>query len=161
MAKLKPNAFTLVELMVVVGILSLLATIGIVSYSTVTNNARNSKITADFQSIYKNMDQARIFQQKVLGQVTNSFCSDCSGCRTAVDVSTDTTCLNVMTTAYSKITTATLPKDPWNNPYVWDENEAEGGNCNRDLIRSVGPDHKYGTGDDITFSVPFSTNYGC
>lgn len=66
-----------------------------------------------------------------------------------------------MTTAYAKVTSAPLPMDPWGRPYVWDENEGEGGGCGKDSIRSAGPDRTGSTGDDKSYSVPLSGYTGC
>ncbi len=157
------KGFTLIELMVVISIIAILSLIGVTTYSGVLNKARNAKITSDFDAIYKNIEIARQSQRKTLGQITGNWCSDCGGCRTG-DLSTDTTltCLNTMTASYLTVTAAPLPLDPWGIPYVWDENEGEGGSsCSPDYLRTVGPDHTWGTSDDQGFYVPLSGFTGC
>jgi prepilin-type N-terminal cleavage/methylation domain-containing protein len=47
----KQQAFTLVELLVVVGIISILATIGLTSYSSITKQSRDAKKKGDLESL--------------------------------------------------------------------------------------------------------------
>lgn len=152
----KSLGFTLVELLVVISIIAILSVIGMVVYRGIIDRVQNTKLQADFDSMYKNIEQARFAQQKTFMQLTGNGCSECGACRSAINVSIDIDCLNVMTISWSNITTAPLPRDPWNNPYLFDENEWEGSssNCNTDFIRSVGPDHIWSTSDDIGYYVP-------
>lgn len=151
------KGFTLVEIMVGIAIIALLSTIGLVIYSRTTASARTSRITQDFDSMYKNIEQQRMFSQKTLGEVIGYWCTACNQCRASADLSNDPSCLYVMQTAWSKVTTAPLPIDPWGSPYVIDENENEFPSipCRKDEITSAGPDKRLLTGDDINYSVPY------
>ena len=162
------KGFTLVELLVVISIIAILSVVGVTVFSGVQNKARDAKIKADFNAMYKNIEIARMAQQKPLGQITNNYCSDCINngveCRNTdfSNPSNYATCLNTMTTSYGKVTKAPLPIDPWGDPYYIDENEGEGGvSCSRDSIRSAGPDRIGGTDDDKGFSIPLSGYTGC
>lgn len=103
---MKEKGFALIELLVVISIIAVLSVIGMTVFSGVQNNARNTKVSADFNAIYKNIDIARMLQQKTLGEITGSWCSECS-CR-GVDA---LGCLSVMTASYANLTSA--PFYPW------------------------------------------------
>lgn len=153
------RGFTLVELLVTISIISILSVIGITVYSGIQNRARDTKVSADFDAMYKNIEIARSAEQKTLRQITGQGCSDCNGCRS----SDWAACLSIMTSSYAKVTSAPLPIDPWGRPYYFDENEGEfnSADCRNDSIRSAGPDGSYGTGDDRGFTVPLSGYTGC
>lgn len=146
------RGFTLIELLVVISIIAILSVIGIVVFTKVQNSARSSKLGADFDTLYKNIEQARMLQQKTLKQLTGSGCSEClpGGCR-GQDAKN---CLSVMTASYANITSAPLPLDPWGRPYTWDENEGEDPPCRFDRIRSAGPNGIWNMGSDPWASVP-------
>ncbi|KKR80674.1 MAG: Fimbrial protein pilin [Candidatus Daviesbacteria bacterium GW2011_GWA1_41_61] len=146
--------FTIIELLVVISILAILSTIGFLSYFNTINKTTTTIVKADFVSIYKSIAIARLAKQKTFGQITQNFCSECASCRASPNVSLDQACIDDLTASWQTISSDLLPRDPWGNPYLWDENELEGGNCNRDSLRTVGADHLYGTADDIVSYVP-------
>jgi len=58
--KLKPiyqSAFTLLELLVVIGIISILVSLGAVSYSTAQKKARDAKRKSDIKAIQSSLEQ--------------------------------------------------------------------------------------------------------
>lgn len=144
------GGFTLIELLVVISIIGILAGFAYVSFSYAQEKARISKVKNDLKAIQLDMDQQKISLSKPLIQITGNGCTDCA-CRTSLDVRTDTACTTAINTSWTAISVKNLPKDPWDNLYMWDENEWEGGstNCTADYIRSVGKDHQFGTSDDI------------
>lgn len=155
---LHKQGFTLVELLVVISIIAILSVIGVTIFSSAQNSAKKAKLGADFDAIYKNIEQTRIINQKSLSQITGSNCSEC-GCRG----SDANNCLSTMTTAYAKVTSAQLPLDPWGRPYTFDENEGETGvtDCRFDTIDSAGPDNILRNSDDICYLVPLAGYLGC
>jgi prepilin-type N-terminal cleavage/methylation domain-containing protein len=66
------KGFTLVELMVVIAILALLATVGITIYSGAQKNSRDSKRKTDIQSISKALEVH-------LNNSVNQFCTGAAG----------------------------------------------------------------------------------
>lgn len=160
----KIKGFTLVELMVGIAILAILSVVGTVIYTSTLNSARQAKLNTDFDSIYKSIEQARTLNQKTLKDLTGQDCSVCF-CR-GVDASKDQNCLQSMQQSWTGVSAGELPRDPWGNIYILDENEGdpywitEGFPCYKDFIISAGPDHYLGgysglqTGDDIGFAIP-------
>lgn len=136
------KGFTLIELLVVISIIAILSIIGMVVFTNVLKMARSQRVKADFDAMYKNIEQARIFQQKTLPRLTGNNCSECVCRRKDANE-----CLDVMTSSYAKITSAPLPKGPWGRPYMFDENEGEeyprgsGIVCRKDVLLSAGPDY--------------------
>ena len=159
----KQKAFILIELLVVIAIIGLLASIVLVSVNQAREKARESKMKADFDQIYKAIEVARDRDDKVLGKITGNWCSDCA-CRNVGDLSTlsDThSCIVNHKNAFERIGLSSLPRDPWGSPYLIDENELEFDSdpCRKDSLRSAGPDRKCSTGDDIGIRIPFYS--GC
>jgi hypothetical protein len=107
---------------------------------------------------------------KTMIGITGNGCSDCNGCRSGDlrNISSSSGCYTSWVSALTNITTAAgqeftnasqLTRDPWGSPYCLDENEREGGptDCRQDSLLSVGPDGIYGTSDDYTTVLPFSS----
>lgn len=138
--------FTIVELLIVVVVIAILATVTVVSYNGVTTHARYSKIKTDIQQLVQASIIARDNSGKTLIQITNNNATPnaCFSKATGTDLSTlpktdacwtdyfhtlqaisDASGVNVMAMV-----------DPWGWPYLIDENEGEGGtwNCTHDSI---------------------------
>ena len=136
--------FTIVELLVVIVVIGILATITIVSYSGVQTRAQVAKINNDLAELSKAIQIARLTNSKVLGQVSGSYYS--AGACVAKPAGTDLallprsdSCWTRYLTTLSAISSAsginvTNMTDPWGRPYFIDENEGENGSCNRDTI---------------------------
>lgn len=158
----RQKAFTLIEVLVIIALISLLASMVLLLLKDAGNRARVAKAKAELSQIEKAIELTRYTQNKVLGEIT-SWCSDCP-CRDDADLkSPDEACLNSVNNFFSKIGQPFL-LDPWGSPYLMDENEGEdpanpclwsGGQLRKDDLRSVGPDRKYGTGDDVRQPIPF------
>ena len=157
---MKTRGFTLMELLVVIAIIGILSSIVLAAVSSARSKAKVTKVSADFQTIYKSLEIQRYSQSKVMGQVTGNWCSECDsrcgmGTKNVQNLPSTDTCLQFMDTQWQKLGFTKSMMDPWNAPYIFDENELEGGACNHDSISSAGPDGIYATGDDYSFSVPF------
>lgn len=163
MILLRKRGFTLIELLVVVAIIGILASVVLASLSSARTRARNVKVTADLRGIITKIELKRDEVNDVLRVITGSnyTAGGAGGACTAVDlrgISDSSTCGVWLNTQFQKIGFTSVPRDPWNSPYLMDENELEGGVCNfKDGIRSVGPDGMFLTGDDINVYAPFFT----
>ena len=76
------KAFTLLEMLVVIGIISVIVSMGFVSYSTAQKKARDSKIKSDLSAIQNAMEQyysicGYVYPAPVAGKVPSSItCAD-------------------------------------------------------------------------------------
>ncbi|MDP4011661.1 MAG: prepilin-type N-terminal cleavage/methylation domain-containing protein [Candidatus Roizmanbacteria bacterium] len=158
--RLNVGGFTLIELIVVIGIIGILATIGMSSYANIQKKAKETKVASDLKEIKKAIESARITTGQTLGQITGNYCSACSTCWGAGDlrkVPDSHLCavrwLNAVTTISTKglIGVEDIRRDSWGSPYWLDENDGEyaGNLCRIDTIASPGPDGIAGTADDI------------
>ncbi len=138
--------FTIVELLLVITIIGILATIVLVSYSGSQDKARQSKIQNDLSQLNDAIRVARTQQNKTLYDITGSTstawpCTQkASGTDLAALAKTDS-CWVAYISALSAISTASGVNvnglvDPWNRPYFIDENENESGSgsCTKDVI---------------------------
>lgn len=156
------KGFTLVELIVVIAIIGLLATVGITSYNMVLNNSKTTKASADLKEFKSAIEAARIKTGSTLMDITGNGCSACLVCTGDLrNVAATHGCVvafeNVITTVSSAggFDITALGRDPWGSPYVIDENdgEYESNPCRPDTLRSVGPDGTYGSADDIIINL--------
>ncbi len=92
----------------------------------------NAQCQADFERIIAAIKNKRIEQDKVLGQVTGSFCSSCS-------CSTPASCQTTMDTAMRALGFSGAIKDYGGAFFIFDENEDEGtyGACRKDGLSSL------------------------
>lgn len=139
--------FSLVELMVVIGIIGTLATIGVADYARFGARAKYGRAKAEMFGISTIIQGLRITNETNLIGITGNACSACSGAPLAT---------------YQALGYQTVPLDPWGQPYYIDENEAEFPNdCRHDWIYSSGVDRVFvglafhPGGDDLFVSVPF------
>ena len=144
----KREGFTIVELLIVVVVIAILASITIVSYNGIQGQARQAKIESDLALFETAIIAARTATGSVTGVITGSFSTGgiCVGKPNGTDLAqlpkTDV-CWTTYTNALQKISDASGIQiqslvDPWGRPYMLDENETEGGpgNCTRDYIKS-------------------------
>ncbi|MBP9690880.1 type II secretion system protein [Candidatus Woesebacteria bacterium] len=157
--KILNTGFTLVELIVVIAIIGLLATIGVSSYNNILKESKYTKTRTEITEIVKMVKLGRDISGKTLIEITGSGCSECA-CRNGQLQSAS--CATTVQTAIGKIATAAnnvidvseISKDFWGNPYLLNENEGETpGVCNTDNIASAGPDGIYYNADDILYNI--------
>lgn len=163
------KGFTLVELLVVIGVIGIISSIVIASVTVSRKNALIAKTKQQLQILRGQIISAQGNTGNALLNITGSGCSDCN-CRnigSIANISATSTCYTGMQSSISKILIAAdtgyqsstdLYRDAWGSPFMIDENEMEAGSCaNRDGLYSVGPDGTPGGGDDIfpTAPVPF------
>lgn len=141
--KRKHFGFTIVELMVVIVILAILATISIVSYNNVIEKSRQAKRENDMQQLVNAIKAARSITGKTLGEITQNYYS-VNGCTGVTynpsgteprDLPKTHICWERYYSNLDKISQASgvdlkplRSGDGRGNPYMWDENEGEGGN---------------------------------
>lgn len=141
----KANAFTIVELLIVIVVIAILAAISVVAYTGIQERANKSKVKQDIAQIIKAITIAREQENKVLLQITGSSATggQCWGKASGTDLATlpkaTDTCWTRYATTLDAISTASGMDirnivDPWGRPYLIDENEGEGGSCARDTV---------------------------
>ncbi len=165
--------FTIVELLIVIVVIAILASISVVAYNGIQDRSRNSKVAADISQIVKAVQLARTSRDLVLINITGVGCTRCT-CPYSVGDTTPYSQLpkthncwvayNNTLTAISNASGVNLSGlrdgDPWGSPYQIDENELENGSCaNRDGVWSTGKSGYFtgGTQINVTY-VPF---YSC
>lgn len=151
----KLRAFTIVELLVVIVVIGILASITVVSYSGVQTRAQVDKMKADLNQLSRAIQLARLTESKTLGQITASYYSAgaCFAKPSGTDLAslpdTDSCWVNYRrflnnVSVASGVNIRSIV-DPWGRPYAIDENEGENNtSCYVDSMR--------------VFSYPFVTN---
>lgn len=145
----KQTGFTIVELLIVIVVIAILASITIVAYNGIQQRTRNARIDSDMRNLNQAITIARFNQGDVaLRYVTGVTAtgSPCWGKASGTDLAalakTDacwTSYLNALNliSAASDMNVRNLV-DPWGRPYYIDENEGEGAvpatACTQDAI---------------------------
>lgn len=136
--------FTIVELLIVIVVIAILASISIVAYTGVQERARQSKIDSDIRAILTAIQAARINASQNLITITGSnytaggCTSKPAGTNLAALPDTDA-CITRYQLSLNAISAASGVqlgdiRDPWGRPYLIDENEGESGGCVRDTV---------------------------
>jgi len=159
--KLRDRAFTLIELLVVIAIIGLLASIVIVSTKEVREKARYAKVKSDINTIVKAM---KIYEGDV-GELPprGDSCPAC--CYPNCQLTWNTVMNALLTNDGARWTgpyiAASIPQDPWNHHFYYDDNACNS-NCSNSYLGSAGPDGIMGNGDDYRVVVtPLSEVVGC
>lgn len=151
------TGFTIVELLIVIVVIAVLASISIVAYTGIQERASKSRVQSDITQIVKAISLAREQDSKTLRSMTGSggTMSPCIQKTTGTDLaalpSTDTcwTAYNNFLNLISEKSGMDIRglKDPWGRPYYIDENEGESVAyiCTQDTV--------------AMFSNPFVTGY--
>ncbi len=165
------SGFTIIELLVVVTVVAILASIVVLSYGSVRQQAADSKRDSDLKSLEDSIETARYNQGKTLYEITNGYglgsWIDCVFLHSGEprDLSTSTYCWQYYYTAIDDIATAAdvnlddLKKgDARGNPYIIFEKEGVslwGGNCNKDTLGYyTGNGGASATGLEVPLSLP-------
>jgi len=138
--------FTLVELMVVIAVIGVLGAALFPSMWSYFERARQTEARVEMRQISQLIFDAQTIRGEALRWVTNHSCSLCQ-CNTytgsLLEVPSTHVCFTRWQNAIDKIVLATgsatwiaerYYRDPWNAPYLLDENEDENANC--DILRS-------------------------
>lgn len=169
LSKKSIRGFTIVELLIVIVIIAVLASIVTVAYAGITARAQSSKVNADITTLEKAIIVAREAINGTLMTVTGNNCTRCAcpylnGDLTKWNTLAKTNnCWVQYYSAIDKISAASGANlsslkagDPWGSPYSIDENELESGACNYDNLRSVGSSANINGGTTIdSVNVPF------
>ena len=141
----KNSGFTIVELLIVIVVIGILATIVTVAYTGISSSANDAKRNSDLSLYYKAILQARVLAGTNLKNITGSgysagYCTTPSQNPSATepkDLPKTHNCwvlyydnLNKIGAAAGVNLSALRAGDSRGNPYVLDENEGEAG-CNR------------------------------
>jgi prepilin-type N-terminal cleavage/methylation domain-containing protein len=175
---MKTNAhsgFTIVELLIVIVVIGILATISLVAYNGVQARSHTAKINSDLVTLEKAIRAARNETGQILRDITGSYATagPCTMLESNTDLSvnnaTTASCWSAYNTALNAISNASGTnirglKDPWGRPYFIDENEKEFGQaCNgRDVIAAYLNPHVYDSWSSMTNrrQIPYITP-GC
>ena len=144
----KAHGFTIVELLIVIVVIAILAAISIAAYTNIQERAKTSRRNSEMAQLLKAITLARTATGKTLGEITGNYysigvCTGAAGNPSGLeprDLAKTSSCwtryytnLTNLSTASGMDLSAFRNGDERGNPYMWDENEGEGGNyCTTD-----------------------------
>ncbi len=131
------SGFTIVELLIVIVVIAILASIAIVAYSGIQNRARNSKIESDLNLIKKSVMAARINNDSPLYAIVQlpapeANCIAKNSGTNLANLNKDTDpCWTQYLTYLARVSDKSGIDiknivDPWGRPYYVNPNEDEG-----------------------------------
>lgn len=146
------TGFTIVELLIVIVVIAILASITVAAFTGVTQKAQIQRANTDLVTLAKAIHLARINQDKVLKDITGSSCTFCGSQATYEQT------LDRIGTAAGMNLSALKAGNPWGNKYSIDENELENmtvnNGCNKDTINA-------GNGAPSGITPPVIPTYSC
>lgn len=108
----RARGFTIVELLIVIVVIAILASISTVAYAGIQERSRRASAMSDLKMLEKAIIMARIHTNKTLLQITGSNCTYCIGGQVGYEAA-----LDAIGTA-SGMNLASLKKgDPWGDRY--------------------------------------------
>ena len=144
----KAHGFTIVELLIVIVVIAILAAISVAAYTNIQERAKTSRRNSEMAQLLKAITLARTATGKTLGEITGSYASISACVNTGPnpdglepkDLLKTSSCWARYYINLDKISAASgvdlssfRDGDARGNPYMWDENEGEGGNyCSTD-----------------------------
>lgn len=145
---MRRSGFTIVELLIVIVVIAILATISVVAYNGIQERSRVTAANTELKMLENAIRTARVSTGETLLEITGSGCTRCVGTQAAYDQALDRIG-DAADTNLSDLKNG----DPWGNMYWIDENEGEGGSCpgnGRDIV-TVNPSHTGVSGIYIPF----------
>lgn len=158
------NGFSLIELMIAVAIIGVLVAMAIPNYNHMLRRTRYRMATFELIGFAKAADATKTVENKALLDITGTGCTRCSFAGAGDDM------FGVIPDATSQANNKLSighenPIDPWNAPYMLDENETELADCRLDMIASAGYNGIYeqsaAGSDDIWILVKPFRNLTC
>lgn len=146
---MRQKGFTIVELLIVIVVIGILASITIVAFNGIQARSQAAKRDSDISNYYKAALIAREADGRVLGAITGQYWSLGYCTSTAhnpdgiepKDLAKDHVCWTRYYDNLAKIGAAAQMNldslragDARGNPYMFDENEGEAGGCNMDAL---------------------------
>jgi len=173
MKRFNSFGFTIVELLVVIVVIGILASITVVAYTGIQKRAQLSKINSDLLELSKAIQSASINKQKTLIDMTASTYTawGCVAQSPGTDLATlskSDPCWTQYLSTLDAISTNSginvrSMVDPWGRPYYIDENEGEGGTgCSQDVLQAYTlPMNSSNAYAGTSITVPLSRFSGC
>jgi general secretion pathway protein G len=164
---LKSFGFTLVELLVVIGVVGLLATLAVAAMNSAREKARIARAQSEVDALWKAIDQLALDSGEWPGHITAyNVCVSCSD-NEVWDLSTEEAGLTANDSGqfysfWSGPYMKRVPLDPWDNPYFfdtdYDKNRGVGGELWVVAVGSFGPNgvgqNQYDADDIIKVVYP-------
>lgn len=151
----KSFGFTIVELLIVVVVIGILASIVTVAYTGISEQARTSQANSELASFKKAMLAYKVVNRELppVGDAWN-YDTNPPSCPYIVSL-----VAALRGAGYTGFSTT----DPWGNCWGYDDNDCNTGSLggSNTYIKSVGPDGLNGGTDDITLHVSVKEATGC